>query len=242
MSATRRLFGFGLVLAAALPWFGPTASAMVDPPPPAPLAIEQPPTGLSASPIPLEPPLPASAVVTDFLGHAQSLPLSCESRSAVDWAGFFGVFLNELEFFHALPVSSDPDLGFVGDVRGAWGQLPPNAYGVHAGPVARLLQAYGVSAYNQLYLPWPSLQAEIAAGRPVMVWVTGHVQPGLGQQYTAPDGHRTVVAPYEHTVIVVGYDDDSVTIEDEGRQYHRPLAVFLAAWGALRQQAITANP
>src|SRR5207253_6222577 len=132
-----------------------------------------------------------------------------------------------------LPVSADPDIGFVGSVDGAWGQVPPYAYGVHAGPVARLLQDIGVPAYYHLYTPWSAVQAEIAAGRPVIVWVTGHVAAGQGQIYIAPGGHRTVVAPFEHTVIVVGYDRETVTISDEGRQYRRFLSTFFAAWNPL---------
>ena len=82
----------------------------------------------------------------------------------------------------------------------------------------------------------------MAAGRPVIVWVTGHVEPGAGQRYTAPDGHRTVVAPFEHTVIVVGYDRYSVIIEDEGHSYTRTLDQFLLSWQALRHMAITTQP
>jgi uncharacterized protein YvpB len=205
-------------------------------------APELPPDGLAWSNIPLSLTPLDSAVVDGFIGHKQSLSLSCEARSAVDWAGYFGVRVGELKFFRALPISTDPDKGFVGDVRGTWGQLPPNAYGVHAGPVARLLQQYGLPAYYHLYASWSSVQAEVAAGRPVIAWVTGHVEPGAGQRFTAPDGHRTVVAPFEHTVIVVGYDRYSVIIEDEGRRYTRTLAQFLKSWQSLRNMAITAQP
>jgi uncharacterized protein YvpB len=205
-------------------------------------ASESAPFGLAVSDIPIQSTPPDGAYVAGFVGHRQSLALSCESRSAVDWAGFFGVKIDELDFFRGLPISGDPDLGFVGDVHGTWGQVPPNAYGVHAGPVARLLQQYHLPAYYQIHMPWESLQAEVAAGRPVIVWVTGHVEAGTGQLYTAADGHRTVVAPFEHTVIVVGYDPGSVTIEDEGQRYTRTVDQFLKSWQALRNMAITAHP
>jgi uncharacterized protein YvpB len=209
------------------------------PPPP---VVELPPAFLPSSSLPLEFDPPASAQVPGFTGHPQILSLSCESRSAVDWAAFFGVHIGELAFFKALPVSSDPDIGFVGDVRGVWGQVPPNAYGVHAGPLARLLQQYGLPAGYHLYTPWRTVQQEIASGRPVIVWVTGHVVPGQGQLYLAPDGHRTVVARFEHTVMLIGYTSDSVTIEDEGDVYTRSLKVFMESWQPLRNMAITAQP
>ena len=186
--------------------------------------------------------LPPSARVLGVMGHRQTLPLSCESRSAADWAGFNGVIIDELEFMRALPQSDDPDRGFVGDVNGEWGSLPPDAYGVHAGPVARLLQSYGLRAEARRYMTWDDLRAEIAAGRPVIVWVTGHVEEGEGVVYTARDGRRTIVARYEHTVIVVGYDEATVLVVDGANTYRRPVERFLASWGALRNMAVTAAP
>ncbi len=186
--------------------------------------------------------LPPSARVTGLVGRRQTLPLSCESRSAADWAAFFGVEIDEMAFMNALPLSDDPDRGFVGDVNGEWGNLPPAAYGVHAAPVARLLREYGLPAESRRYLEWDDVRAEVAAGRPVMVWVTGHVEEGEGVVYTAGDGRRTIVARYEHTVIVIGYDEDSVLVVDGANAYRRSLDRFLASWGALRNMAITASP
>lgn len=186
--------------------------------------------------------LPPSARVLGVVGHRQALPLSCESRSAADWAAFFGVEIDELEFLAGLPVSDDPDRGFVGDVRGRWGNIPPDDYGVHAGPVAQLLRAYGLPAEAQVHMSWDRLRAEIAGGRPVIVWVTGHVELGVPVIYTASDGRRTMVAPFEHTVIVTGYDEETVLVVDGARTYRRPVEVFLASWGTLRSLAVTAGP
>lgn len=186
--------------------------------------------------------LPVSATVEGVIGHRQALPLSCESRSAADWAAFFGVEIDEMTFLNALPRSDDPDRGFVGDVSGEWGSLPPNAYGVHAGPVARLLRDYGLPARSVRYSEWDSVRGEIAAGRPVLVWVTGHVEEGEGVTYTASDGRRTIVARFEHTVIVIGYDEDTVLVVDGANTYRRTLNRFLASWGALRNMAVMAEP
>jgi uncharacterized protein YvpB len=212
---------------------------------PSPMPTEAVPTAAADAPseVPVEAlALPASARVMGVVGHGQRLPLSCESRSAADWAAFFGVEIDEMAFLHALPLSDDPDRGFVGDVNGEWGNLPPQAYGVHAAPVARLLREYGVPAESRRYLEWDDLRTEIATGRPVIVWVTGHVEAGEGILYTAGDGRRTIVARFEHTVIVVGYDEDSVLVVDGANTYRRSLDRFLASWGALRNMAITAAP
>ena len=172
------------------------------------------------------------------IGHPQMLTLDCESRSAADWAGYFGYYINELEFFSLLPSSDDPDTGFVGYGGGALGQTPPNAYGVNAGPVAALLRAYGVTAEAASGLGWDTLRAEIDQNRPAIVWVVGHVEYGAGYLYTASNGHTTVVAPFEHTVLLTGYGGGTVTVLDGAATYTRSLAQFMASWAALGNQAV----
>ncbi len=182
---------------------------------------------------------PAVGKVLSVSGRGQALPLDCETRSAVDWAGYFGVAIDEFEFFSRLPLSDDPDTGFVGDVRGGWGQIPPASYGVNAGPVAAVLQYYRVPARAVTGLTWDALRAEIDAGRPVITWVIGSVGNGAAVAYTAAsNGHTTLVAPFEHTVIAIGYGADSVTVLDGGATYTRTLAQFLASWGVLGNMAI----
>ncbi len=183
--------------------------------------------------------LPAEALIENIKGRAQRLSLSCEARSAADWAGYFGVPIDELTFLNQLPPADDPEVGFVGDVRGAWGQTPPNDYGVHAGPVARLLERYGLPARSRRYMSLDDLRAEIAAGRPVIAWVVGHVEAGgTPIRYTAGSGRETIVAAYEHTVLVIGYTADTFTLLDGARRYVRPLEVFADSWGVLGSMGI----
>jgi uncharacterized protein YvpB len=184
------------------------------------------------------PALPDEARIVGIGGRRQSLPLSCESRSAADWAAYFGVEIDELEFLSRLPASDNPDFGFVGDVRGTWGQTPPQPYGVHAGPVATLLRQHGLNAYARRGLAWDDVRAQIAAGRPVIAWVVGHVERGTPIGYTASNGLTTTVARFEHTVIVIGYTADHVTVLDGARIYSRPLDLFLESWAVLGNMAI----
>jgi subtilisin-like proprotein convertase family protein/uncharacterized protein YvpB len=187
--------------------------------------------------------VPPAASVSGVHAQHQALPLDCESRVAVDWAAFFGVTLDEARFFRRLPTADNPDLGFVGDVMGFWGQIPPHDYGVHAAPVAALLRDYGVSASAQRPLPYGALQTEIAAGRPVFVWTAGSGdRRSLPRYYRGSAGPLTIVAPYEHTVMVVAYTPQAVLIQDGGREHWVALADFLAAWSALGNMAITAIP
>ncbi len=182
--------------------------------------------------------LPLAASIANISGQTQALPLDCESRSAVDWAAYFGVSIDEWAFFSQLPVSDNPDKGFVGSVYGVWGQIPPNPYGVHAEPIAALLRNYGLPATAHRATGWNMVRSEIARGQPVIAWVAGHVDEGSGVHYAASDGSATLVAPYEHTVMVIGYSPDSVTILDGNQIYTRSLSRFFNSWSALGNQAV----
>ncbi len=184
----------------------PTATATATPIPP----TETPTPTLVPTDTPIPPVIdnsfpPSQASISGVVGHAQLYSLDCEARSAVDLAAYFGYSIDEIEFLSQLPSSDDPDQGFVGSYTDPRGQIPPNSYGVHAGPVAQLLRAYGVNATDWKYMSYDQIQSEVASGRPVMVWVINNTLSGWPVQYTASDGNTTTVAAFEHTVIVVGY-------------------------------------
>jgi uncharacterized protein YvpB len=200
-----------------------------------------------SAPTPPPPPnpgsLPASALIPGLTGQAQAYPLDCESRSAVDWARAFGVSIGEIAFFNSLPTSDDPDAGFVGSVWGAWGQIPPNPYGVHAEPIAARLRTEGINAHAVQQMTWDMLRSEISAGRPVIAWVIGAAASSYPVFYTAPsNGHRSVVAPYEHTVVIVGYSETTVTYLNGASYYTHSKDQFLDSWGVLRNMAVIWQP
>jgi uncharacterized protein YvpB len=184
---------------------------------------------------------PESAYINNVNGYAQSLPLDCEARSAVDWAAYFGVAIGEFEFLNQLPKSDDPNQGFVGDPNGYPGQTPPYPYGVHASPVARLLRAWGLPAEEVYGLDIDKLKSEIAAGRPVIAWVIIGTQRGYSLDFSTSAGETVLVAPNEHTVIVIGYDPDGVTILDGSMIYWRDWQIFQDSFGVLGNMAIIAR-
>ena len=191
--------------------------------------------------------LPASASVSGMWGQNQQLNLDCESRSAVDWARHFGINIGEIDFLNHLPTSDDPEVGFVGNPDGIWGYMPPNDYGVHAAPIASLLNDYGLTAISVKSLQWNDLRAEIASGNPVIVWIIGgsnyNLVNGTPHIYTAAStGNTTIVAPYEHTVIVVGYSPSEVTILNGSQFRNIQLDQFLDSWSVLDFMAVLARP
>lgn len=182
--------------------------------------------------------LPESAHVGGMWGEDQHLPLDCESRSAVDLARHWGYEINEFEFFYGLPQTLNPDTGFVGNVYGGWGQTPPNPYGVHAEPIADRLNDFGMDATAVRSFSWDELRYEIAQNRPAEVWVIGAVASGWPEYYLPPDGQLTVVAPYEHSVIITGYDEYFVWVLNGDTEYRYSIQQFLDSWGVLRNMAV----
>ncbi len=191
--------------------------------------------------------LPPSAYIFGMSGKDQQLKLDCESRSAVDWAKYFGINIDELDFLNHFPRTDDPETGFVGNPNGIWGNIPPNDYGVHASPVADLLVSYGLSATAFKSLSWDDLRAEIASGHPVIVWIIGdnfrNLVNGTPHYYTAAStGNTTIVSPFEHTVILVGYSASSVTILNGSWFMDIDLSQFLDSWSALDFMAVLSHP
>lgn len=185
--------------------------------------------------------LPPAARIQGVRGNPQAFRLSCESRSAADLAAFWGIAIAEVEFFNALPKTDNPDTGFVGDVNDSWGHLPPRGYGVHADPIASLLNVYGLPAVARHWMTMLELKNEIAAGRPVIIWATSRMKRETPQVWTAADGTTSTVAPWQHTFLVVGYTETDFTVIDP---WNGRAATYLSenletAWGLLGYQAVT---
>jgi uncharacterized protein YvpB len=182
--------------------------------------------------------LPVEYIINGIVGHAQSYSLSCEARSASDWAAFYGISASESSIQSGLPSSDDPESGFVGVPNGAEGQLPPNSYGVHAEPIAAILRSYGASASAKKGMSYFELRQQIASGNPVIAWVIGNVWNGSPVSYTSESGNTTTVARYEHTVIVIGYDAYGVTVVDGYMVYWRSKADFQNSFAVLGNMAV----
>ena len=182
--------------------------------------------------------LPLTASISGLYGSPMLYTLDCESQSAVDFARFFGVSINELDFISRLPLSDDPEEGFVGEINGAMGQFPPSDYGVHAKPIAKLLREYGVNAKAVRGWDLDKIRYEIASGRPVIAWIVNLPFEIDSKEYTASNGNTTRVARFEHTWIITGYNMNVFTVVDSEWTYNVKISTFQQRWDALGNQAI----
>ncbi len=192
--------------------------------------------------VPSPTPIPDEHYITGIVGHRQSYSISCESSSAADWANFFGLQTYESQIQFSLPQSDNPDLGFVGNVNDPWGQIPPYSYGVHAEPLADVLREdFGLPARAEKGFTLDEIKAEIAADQPVIAWVIGNMVAGYPTQYQDSLGNTTIVAPYEHTVILTGYSSQHIRYLNNGNFYEIPIDIFLTSWGVLGNMVIFYN-
>ena len=184
------------------------------------------------------PSFPDEHYITGVQSRQQYFTLGCEASAAVDVAAYFGIKINEFEFQHNLPLSDNPDLGFVGNVDSPWGQVPPYAYGVHAGPVAKLLSSYGLPAKGVKNFTIEELKKQIAQDHPVIAWVIGNCEGGVPYVYTDQEGNSTTVAAYEHVIIVTGYNKETIRYMTNGNIYEAPTDVFTNSWGVLNNMVL----
>ena len=182
---------------------------------------------------------PDNFYITDIIGHKQTYELGCEASAAVDWAGFFGVHIFESTFQYALPLSDNPDYGFVGEVTtDGWGQIPPYAYGVHAGPIADALIEFGLPASAVTNYSIEEVKESLSNDQPIIAWVIGNMEYSEPVAYVDTEGRVSIVAPYEHVVILTGYNPTHLRYMNNGKFFDVPIDVFLTSWGVLGNMAV----
>lgn len=194
------------------------------------------PTPTAANP---NPTYPESYYISPIVGHKQTYELGCEASAAVDWAGFFEVPIFESTLQYALPLSDNPDYGFVGEVNtDAWGQIPPYAYGVHAGPIADALIEFGLPARAVTNFSIEEVKYSLSQNKPIIAWVIGNMEFSEPVEYVDNEGRVAIVAPYEHVVILTGYSPTHLRYMNNGKFYDTPIDVFLTSWGVLGNMAV----
>jgi uncharacterized protein YvpB len=179
--------------------------------------------------------LPSEARLT-VARQQQSHNLSCESSAASMVAQYHGVNLSEAEVLAALPLNENPHLGFRGNVDGPTGGIQD--YGVYAGPILDILNSRGLQA-------WPveggleGIQAAIARGNPVIAWVTYDCNPSTPTTVEI-DGQTVTLVPWQHVVVVTGYNDEGVWANDpwDGEMDYYSTAAFQRAMSYFENMAI----
>jgi uncharacterized protein YvpB len=179
--------------------------------------------------------LPAEVRLT-VARQRQSHNLSCESSAASMVAQYQGVNLSEAEALAALPLNDNPHLGFRGNVDGPTGGIED--YGVYAGPVIEVLNAWGLQA-RPVEGGLSGIKAAIARDNPVIAWVTYNCLPSTPTMAVV-DGEEVTLVPNQHVVVVIGYNAEGVWANDpwDGQEDFYANADFERAMGYFGYMAI----
>lgn len=228
----------------------PTFTPSVTPSPTHTPTPTQTPTSTATStfaPIALTPAVLPAEVLLNVPNHAQERNLNCEFRSATDLAAYYGYTFGWGSLWEQVGYdpNGNPNRGFAGrSLDDTLGGVYPFGYGVHAEPIARGLQALGVPAvvYQDKDKEW--LRTQLALGNPVMVWATSKLQSSSRRMWTTGDGQEVFGVPYEHTFVVVGYNDGAVWLNDpaDGGTYYYAWSAFETSWNLFDNVAIVVEP
>ncbi|MEV7598102.1 C39 family peptidase [Kitasatospora sp. NPDC089797] len=121
------------------------------------------------------------------------------------------------EFGHSGPLSGDPYAAFVGDPDGS--ETGGTGFGVYYPPVAGAARSYGLTVLRDAEgVSVQKLKDELAAGHPAIVWVDYLWRHLTATTYTAYDGRSVPYAgTAEHTVVVTGFSNGKVSLNDPAR-------------------------
>lgn len=132
----------------------------------------------------------------------------------------------------------NPNEGFVGDITGK-----RKGYGVYNGPVYQLLKEYAHDkAVNLTGSEFSTLEWIVDQGHPIVIWGTASFQP-TNQWVSWKKEDQTIKATFqEHVVLLVGYDDQFVYINDpltgeKARKVNKQN--FIKSWEQLGRQAVS---
>ncbi len=147
----------------------------------------------------LKPVAPATIqLAVPLISQLPELPTGCEMTATTMMLQYAGVKIDKMRFAAAVPRSSDPNSGFVGEPTGNVG------VGLYVYPQGLLatVRQYLPTAVNLSGMSLPQLKAQLAKRHPVVVWVTGL------------DGFAS------HTVTMTGYQVNALFYNDPwtGRQ------------------------
>lgn len=180
-------------------------------------------------------------VIKNFPLLAQSYALSCEYAAASAVTLFWGSQVTEDTFVDSVPSSPNPHLGFRGDINGAFGGI--NNYGVYAEALVPVLEDAGYNA-TVFYGGVSRLKANLAAGNPVVVWITTGkytVRTPVTRTY---NGDTFKLVAGEHAVVIYGYDSGGVYIMDvsNGSYQYTAWDSFVTRWSYFDQMSLVITP
>ncbi len=225
-------------------WFAPPSSVLAHSEAMVPI--------ITATPVPTPTPKPLSVLIdAPIVKQLPELPSGCEITSLTMLLQFAGVKKGKMELVpemkkdptpivykgNAIKSWGNPNVGFVGEIS-----AKGKGFGVFHGPIMELLQSYVPSAVDLTGSAYEVLENQLATGVPLVVWTTiNFAMPDSWVEWDTADG-KIVTTFMEHAVLLVGYDDVNVYVNDplSGKK-NMPIEKnrFIQVWEVMGKQALS---
>ncbi|EEM00943.1 uncharacterized protein YvpB [Bacillus sp. RC55] len=192
-----------------------------------------------------------SAMITEvpFIRQLPELPRGCEVTSLTMLLQHKGVQVDKMQLaseIHRVPFKQDglhgnPYEGFVGNI---YTKAEPG-YGVYNQPIFNLAEKYvPEKVINLTGRDVQDLYKVISSGSPVWVIINTTFKPLAESSFETwnTSSGKVKITYYEHSVVVIGYDQNFVYVNDPLANNPRkavPRAEFEKAWEQMGKQAIT---
>ncbi len=171
----------------------------------------------------------------------QQRGLSCEYASLAIAMAAYGTHVTEWEFDPYIGLSSNPHVGFRGNIYGEWGGAVD--YGIYAEPLAAILHHFGYWA-DVFYANGDTSQLTryLDNGTPVLVWLG--LKGDTGYYETGEDGSTYWIAPGQHTLVIYGYDQNGVYASDPaiGAKRFYDWGWFMSMWNVFDGMSLAIGP
>ncbi len=168
--------------------------------------------------------------------------LSCEYAAAATVTLYWGNLVSQKDFIAEIPENPNPHVGFRGDINGGFGWI--DDYGIYAEPLASVLEERGYKATVFYGTDVERLKANIRAGYPAVVWLTAGKYEERPEYWEEYDGQTFKLVPYEHALVLYGYDSDGVYLMDvgDGGFYHTEWNSFIFRWNYFDGMTLIIQP
>jgi uncharacterized protein YvpB len=168
--------------------------------------------------------------------------LSCEYAAAATVTLFWGNLVSQRDFIAEVPNHPNPHVGFRGNIHGPHGWI--DDYGIYAEPLVPVLERRGYDATVFYGNDVERLKANIDAGNPAVVWLTTGRYERRPQFWDEIDGATFKLVPYEHAIVVYGYDSDGIYSMDvgAGEFVHTEWSSFLRRWAYFDGMTLVIRP
>lgn len=202
--------------------------------------------------VPSEVPEQAMIQHVPFIRQLPELERGCEVTSLAMLLQYGGAAVDKLMLakeiawvpFEQHGKRGNPNQGFVGDMY----TIDNPGYGVYHQPVFELAQKYmGHNVIDLTGRDITDIYRAVSKGSPVWVITNATFTPLAGSEFQTwhTNAGDIQITYHEHSVVIVGYDEENVYINDplaDSPNSAVPRTAFEQAWEQMGKQAITLLP